>query len=51
MYWYGADDSVRAHIARDFENLYAPRDEQWRAKAIADARQAFDGILRAEGFV
>jgi predicted deacylase len=51
MYWYGADDSARAKIAREFEELYAPRDEQWRAKAIADARQAFDGILRAEGFV
>ena len=50
-YWYGADDDARWQIAREFDDLFAPRDEVWRACAIADARQAFDGILRAEGFL
>ncbi|MBI5652797.1 MAG: DUF2817 domain-containing protein [Chloroflexi bacterium] len=51
VHWFGACDEVRDRIARDFESLYAPRENDWRAKAIADARQAFEGILRAEGFL
>jgi len=28
-----------------------PSEARWRLKATADARQAFEGILRAEGFI
>ena len=52
MYWFGARNrKARKRIERDFQELFAPREERWRAKALADARQAFQGILRAEGFL
>ena len=34
----------------EFEELFNPQDIYWREKALQDARQAFTGILRAEGF-
>ena len=49
VHWFGArDPAVRARVAREFEELFAPREERWRKKAVADARQAFEGVLRAE---
>ena len=52
MYWFGVkNQAVRERIERDFQELYAPQEERWRAKALADARQAFQGILGAEGFL
>jgi len=52
VYQHGARNAVlRAYVARDFRELFDPPDEEWRRKAIADARQAFEGILRAEGFL
>jgi len=42
---------MRKRIAREFQGLNAPQAEPWRAKAVADARRAFQGILRAEGFL
>jgi hypothetical protein len=49
-HWFGANNStVREHIARDFQALYFPQEEQWRVKAAADARQAFEGVLSANG--
>lgn len=50
-YWHGAPEPVRHQVAQDFEALFFPRSPQWQAKAIGDARQAFEGILRAEGFL
>jgi len=51
LHWYGANNpSVQAWVRREFEELYFPAEEKWRAKCILDARQAFEGILRAEGF-
>jgi predicted deacylase len=50
-HWFGADASARRQIAFDFDELYTPREIQWRTKAMADAAQAFDGILRAEGYL
>ncbi|MBA4419814.1 MAG: hypothetical protein C0391_01570 [Anaerolinea sp.] len=37
-------------IERKFDDLYDIRDEKWVNKALADARQAFEGILKAEGY-
>ena len=52
MYWFGAKNrKVREHVEHDFQELFAPQEERWRAKALADVRQAFQGILRAEGFL
>ncbi len=41
---------IRRSVHRDFEALFAPVDPSWRRKAVADARRALVGILRAEGF-
>jgi hypothetical protein len=52
VYWHGASNSdVQTRIQHDFEELFFPEEERWRAKAVADAEQAFDGILKAEGFI
>ena len=44
-------DSARRWAQREFRALYRPDDARWWDKAGADARQAFEGILRAEGFL
>ncbi|HET92029.1 MAG TPA: DUF2817 domain-containing protein [Chloroflexi bacterium] len=52
LYWHGAQTQrVREDVARDFEDLFVPSEERWRVKALADARQAITGILRAERFI
>jgi hypothetical protein len=43
--------SVAGLVRREFTALYRPDDARWWDKAEADARQAFEGILRAEGFI
>jgi len=49
--WYGtANPDIRRRVERDFGELYFPTEARWRYKAVADARLAFEGILRAEGF-
>jgi hypothetical protein len=40
-----------AWVEDQFDELYYPREARWREKALADMRQAFDGILAAEGFL
>jgi hypothetical protein len=52
LYWQGAaSDKVAAQVKRDFEALFNPDERDWRIKAMADADRAFEGILRAEGYV
>ena len=52
VHWFGArSPAVRARVEREFEELFAPREERWRKKAVSDARQACEGILRAEGLL
>ncbi len=41
----------RAAIEPEFAELFMPASRDWQAKAQADARQAFGGILRAEGLL
>ena len=48
LYWHGSkDESVARQVRREFEELYFPSELKWREKALADGRQAFEGILRA----
>lgn len=48
LYWHGAKSEKTAQqIRREFEELYFPSETKWREKALADGRQAFDGMLRA----
>ena len=49
---YGARSEAAARwVRREFTALYRPDDARWWGKAGADARQAFEGILHAEGFL
>lgn len=48
LHWHGAHNEKTAERVRaEFEELYFPAETKWREKALADGRQAFDGILRA----
>jgi hypothetical protein len=52
LFWHGATrNPLKTRIQHDFEELFNPRAPDWRAKALADADQAFTGILTAEGFI
>ena len=52
LYWYGASDhAVKQRVLDDFQELFFPQEEKWRRKAVADADQAFQGILNAEGYL
>jgi hypothetical protein len=52
LHWRGAANGRSAEqIKHDFEELFNPADVDWRAKAVADAQQAFEGILLAEKFI
>ncbi len=49
---YGADsDHSRVKIAKDIKDLYFPGEDKWKEKALQDCRQAFSGILNAEGYL
>ncbi|MCA1899543.1 MAG: M14 family metallopeptidase [Chloroflexi bacterium] len=47
---HGGSDAIRKWMKREYDELFVPSDPKWLKKAEADARQAFEGILRAEGF-
>ena len=48
LHWHGAKNGQIAHqVHSEFEELYFPSETKWREKALADGRQAFDGMLRA----
>lgn len=52
LHWQGAaSESTAQAIRKEFRELYFPADEAWRAKALADGRQAFSGILKAYGLI
>ncbi len=50
MRWHGAPAEARRQIEADFRDLFFPQEAAWQEKAAADARQAFEGILGAEGY-
>ncbi len=48
LHWHGAHSEKTAEqVWAEFEELYFPPEVKWREKALADGRQAFEGILRA----
>lgn len=49
--WHGGSDTMREWMKREYDELFLPSDPKWRQKAEADARQAFEGILSAEGYL
>ncbi len=50
-HWHGAPPRVARWIRREWLELYFPRAASWWQKARTDARQAFEGVLRAEGIL
>ena len=45
---YGAvSQKAETQIRAEYEELFFPSEQKWREKALADCRQAFDGILTA----
>jgi len=51
LYGYGGNQKVQRWVNREFNELYVPCDPAWFEKAKLDARQAFEGILTAEGYL
>jgi len=52
LYWQGTDnDGLDAKVKFDFEELFNPSASEWKEKAVRDADQAFEGILKAEGYI
>jgi hypothetical protein len=48
LHWYGTKNRKTAEKIRDeFKELYFPAESKWREKALADCRQAFEGIFTA----
>lgn len=43
--------SVAQAIRKEYGELFFPSEQRWREKALADGRQAFEGILRAYHFL
>ncbi len=52
LHWNGATSKTAANAVREeFRKLYFPSEDQWRAKALADCRRAFKGILGSFGIL
>lgn len=52
LYWHSAPSRrTQEWVAREFRELFYPQEKKWQAKALQDAHRAFNGILRAEGFI
>jgi hypothetical protein len=49
--WHGGSAAAREWMKREYNELFIPTDPKWWQKAQADARQALDGILSAEGYL
>ena len=48
LFWHGAKNERTARqVRREFDEFYFPSETKWREKALADGRQAFEGILHA----
>ena len=51
-YWHGTgNEKIHAQAKHGFEELFNPTAKDWREKAVADADQAFTGILKAQGYI
>jgi hypothetical protein len=48
---FGGQPAALKWVEQEYHELYLPSAPAWFAKAQADARQTFDGILGAEGYL
>jgi hypothetical protein len=50
-YGFGcSNEKTLNRVKQDFQEVFFPQAEDWQIKAVADADQAFEGILNAEGY-
>ena len=48
LHWHGAKNArIVDQVRKEFDEFYFPSETIWREKALADGRQAFEGILHA----
>jgi len=51
-FFHGTKDKKLLEEAKHgFEELFNPEAKDWKEKAVADGEQAFEGILKAEGYI
>jgi hypothetical protein len=50
-HWGAASSRTADQIRTEYEELFFPAATAWREKALADGRQAFQGILTAHGLL
>ena len=48
---YGTNPAAQEWVDREYCELYLPSEPAWFENAQADARQTFNGILTAEGYI
>jgi hypothetical protein len=48
---FGGDAETLKWVEQEYRELYLPSAPDWFATALTNARQAFEGILGAEGFI
>ena len=51
LFQHGGSSSAKQWMAREYTELFAPTAQEWFEKARTDARQAFEGMLKAEGYL
>jgi hypothetical protein len=52
VYWHGAlTPALREWVEQEYRALYAPTHPAWRKAALNNARLAFEGILKTEGYI
>ena len=48
LHWHGAkNERIANQVRKEFDEFYFPSEIKWRAKALADGRHGFEGMLRA----
>ncbi len=51
LFWQGAKNERSAKkVKMSFEELFNPSEKAWKEKAVQDADQAFEGILKTESY-
>ena len=50
FFWHKGSQAAQKWVMREYGELFAPTAPEWFEKAQQDARQAFGGILKAEGY-
>jgi hypothetical protein len=51
LYWHGGSQPAQRRVQGAYDALFAPRDSAWIEQAQEDGRRAFEGILKAEGYI